>query len=100
MRECPAVLCGRACGLVGPFLVLTESVGTTTLSGTLQTYHPMISFRILLRFAFASLLGLAIASVTHAADTTPPPAPGNLRLLQLGPTPNRVAIQWDAVTDT
>ena len=34
-----------------------------------------------------------------AQDTTPPPAPVNLRILQLGPTPNRVAIQWNSVVD-
>src|ERR1043165_4382867 len=44
-----------------------------------------------------SLLGLLGA---NAADTTPPSAPNNLRILQLGPTPSRVAIQWNASTDT
>src|SRR5688572_13792201 len=33
-------------------------------------------------------------------DTTPPPAPVNLRILQLGPEPTRVALQWNNVTDT
>lgn len=47
-----------------------------------------------------SLLLLAAALPATAADTTPPPAPANLRMLQLGPEPSRVALQWNAVTDT
>jgi hypothetical protein len=48
---------------------------------------------------FAVAVLFTCDSVT-AQDTTPPPAPVNLRILQLGPTANRVAIQWNAVTDT
>lgn len=43
---------------------------------------------------------LGLATGIRAADTVPPPVPGNLRIAQLGPTPNRVALQWNTVTDT
>lgn len=42
-----------------------------------------------------------LASLTAIAqDSSPPPAPVNLRILQLGPEPSRVALQWNAGTDT
>ena len=56
--------------------------------------------RFSLTLAVLSTLLVAGAFRTTAADTTPPPAPVNLRVLQLGPTPNRVSLQWNAVTDT
>ena len=48
-----------------------------------------------------SIVVMAGTSVGYSlTDTTAPAAPRNLRVLQLGPTPNRVAVQWDAVTDS
>jgi hypothetical protein len=43
---------------------------------------------------------MSFGSSVLAQDTTPPSRPGNLSVLQLGPTANRVAIQWSPSTDT
>src|SRR6185503_4542216 len=61
------------------------------------TFRAQPSTRLFYQVWFLALLHLSLAS--FAQDTNPPPAPINLRVLQLGPTPNRVAIQWNAVTD-
>ena len=59
----------------------------------------MLCIRLTSLCLFATLL-LVTPVPLLGQDTTPPPTPVNLRILQLGPTANRVSIQWNAVTDT
>src|SRR4030095_2963939 len=41
-----------------------------------------------------------IEVVQPLSDNTPPPVPGGLRVVQLGPTHNRASLAWDSVEDT
>jgi hypothetical protein len=50
--------------------------------------------------AVSVLLVASLTVVSSRADTVPPSVPTNVRLLQLGPNPTRVAITWNASTDS